>query len=115
MTYSVALLAIPRVAWDYIAEAMEQSGYDNHMITTDAYGNPTVALNMEGISLIPLKDASDMCINSGNLSDLTTGLGEEAFRAGYEYAKANPDSSGYSSGWDRYEPSDNIMDLQNSL
>lgn len=115
MTYTSALLPIPRVAWDFIADAMEHSGYGDHMITTDMRGNPTVVLNMQGIGLIPAGDDSDQCINSGRLSDLMVGTGEEAFRAGYEYAKAYPESSGYSSGWDRYEPSNTLLDLQDAL
>lgn len=115
MSYSFALLPIPRAAWDFIADAMESSGYGDHMITTDIRGNPTVALNMHGIGLIPAGDQSDQFINAGNLSDLLVGAGEEAFRAGFEYAKAHPEKTNYQSGWDHYEVSDEIHELLDNL
>lgn len=111
MTYTYALLAIPRVVWDHIAEAFSEAGYDGHHITTDADGRPTVAIDMQNIAVIPEGD-SDLCINSGRLSDLMVQSNEEAFRAGYEAAGGK---GSYYEAWGNYTPSDNIMDLQQSL
>lgn len=112
MTHTVALLPLPRVAWDFIADAMEQAGYDNHLVTDDGHGGFTVMLDMAGIGLIPAGDASDRCINSGNLSDLLVQVGEDAFRAGHKAAQDGLDPD---KGWDRYEVPDDIHELQAQL
>lgn len=110
-THTVALLALPKAAWDFIASAMTESGYDNHFVTSDDDGAATVALDMQGIGLTPQGD-SDQFINSGRLSDLMVQSNEEAFYAGY---RACRDGIPEGRAWDSYEPSEDIMELQNNL
>lgn len=112
MSYTSAILSIPRAAWDYIADAFAEVGqHGRHAITIGPDDAPTVAIDMEGISVIPTGDR-DMFINSGRLSDLLVQAGEEAFRAGYEAAGGQ---GSYYEAWGNYEPSEDIMDLQAGL
>lgn len=111
MTATVALLAVPKAAWDFIASAMTESGYDNHFVTSDDNGAATVALDMHGIALLPDGD-SDQFINSGHLSDLMVQSNEEAFYAGY---RAHRDGIPLDRAWGDYEPSEDILELQNNL
>lgn len=121
-THTFSILPIPKAAWDYIAEAMEEAGYD-HMITEDGNGGITVMFDMHGIGVVPTGDR-DTFINSGRLSDLLVAVGEEAFRAGYEAAALEVETRGransclpakIASAWDRYEPSDDIQEMQVGL
>ncbi len=112
-THTFSILPIPKAAWDYIAEAMEEAGYD-HMITEDGNGGITVMFDMHGIGVVPTGDR-DTFINSGRLSDLLVAVGEEAFRAGYEAAKVTGSPDNYYNGWSDYTPSDDIQEMQVGL
>jgi len=118
LTYSLSLLPIPRVVWEFIAHAMEQAGY-GYEITQTVDGQLTVSVDMTGVAVIPEGD-SDMCINSGRFSDLMVALGEEAFAAGFkagmDYGAAHGNTSGnYYKSWSEYEPSPAISELESSL
>ncbi len=110
MTYSVAYLAVPQAAWDFIAHALEQAGYECAAVTRIG-DTLTVSLNMQGIALVPTGD-SDTLVNSGRLVDYTDALGEEAFRAGFEAAS---DSTDYYESWSKYEPSKILQELGDNL
>ena len=104
----------------FIADAMEHAGLGDYLVTEGPHGGLTVMLDMSGIGLIPAGDDSDQCINSGRLSDLMVGTSEEAFQAGFTagmtFANDTSDEAPNASrAWDRYEPSEAIHELQNSL
>lgn len=110
MTDTFAYLPIPRAAWDYIADAMEQAGYGDHMIT-EIDGQLTVAVPLYGIAVVPAGD-HDTFVNSGRLSDLLVQAGEDAFYAGY---KAAQEGVPMGRAWGGYEVPEDIMELQNNL
>lgn len=118
MTYTTAIMGIPRAAWDIMAMALEEAGYDREVITM-ADGVNMVALDMTHISVVATDD-SDMVANSGRLSDFAEQSNEEAFRAGFsagmDYGAEYGDRAGsYQKAWDQYEPSDDIMELQDAI
>ena len=118
MTYTTAIMGIPRAAWDIMAMALEEAGYDRVVITM-AGGVNMVALDMTHISVVATDD-SDMVANSGRLSDFAVQSNEEAFRVGFsagmDYGAEYGDRAGsYHKAWDQYEPSDAIMELQDAI
>lgn len=109
-TYTVAVLPIPKAAWDYIADAVEDAGYDNHS-PTEINGEVTVMIDMKGIAVVPLGDR-DSFHNAGRLSDLLVQAGENAFRAGHA---AGQRGDFVDHAWDRYEVPEDIHDLMIGL
>lgn len=110
MTDTFAYLPIPKAAWDYIADALEEAGYGGHLIT-EIDGRLTVAVPLDGIAVVPMGDR-DTFVNSGRLSDLLVQVGEDAFYAGFRAAQ-----SGFpmTTAWGEYDVPDDIMELQNNL
>lgn len=113
MTYTTAIMGIPRAAWDIMAMALEEAGYDREIITM-AGGLNMVALDMTHISVVATDD-SDMVANSGRLSDFAVQSNEEAFRAGFEAARIGDFYESYHAAWSEYTPSDDIMALQDAI
>jgi hypothetical protein len=118
LTYTTAIMGIPRAAWDIMAMALEEAGYDREVITM-AGGVNMVALDMTHISVVATDD-SDMVANSGRLSDFAVQSNEEAFRAGFAAGRGYDPSYGFPEHhcaleWGRYTPSDDIMELQDAI
>lgn len=110
MTHTFAYLAIPKAAWNYIAEAMSSAGYDHHMIT-EINGRPTVTIPLDGIGVFPDGD-QDQFVNSQRLTDLMELISEAAFRAGYQACKKGLNEE---SALDRYSIPDEILEIQEHL
>lgn len=111
MTHTVAYLAIPKAAWDFIADAMEQAGYVDHMIT-EIDGRLTVAVPLDGIAVVPMGD-QDAFVNSDRLTELMFKLGEDAFMAGHRAAIRGTQSA--DDAWDLYVASDHVLNLREKL
>lgn len=110
MTETFAYLSIPKAAWDFIADALEEAGYGDHMIT-EIDGCLTVAVPLDGIAVVPMGD-QDTFVNSGRLSDLLVQAGEDAFYAGFRAAQSG---GSMATAWGEYDVPDDIMELQNNL
>ena len=108
-----------------IANAVEASGMDGGLIFMTPEGHTVFGVELGNVQFYPA-GGPDQRIHSGNLSDYEVGLGEEAFRAGFDAGFAHAaqlfsgDPSGAKPGkvdwaWDQYEPSDALRELQSSL
>jgi hypothetical protein len=111
MTHTVAYLGIPKAAWDFIADALEEAGYGDHMIT-EIDGRITVAVPLDGIAVVPVGQ-SDSFINMRALAELMEEAGRDAFDAGYRAAIRG--DRGCDDSWDLYKVPDHIMEMHLKL
>lgn len=124
MTYSSALMAIPRAAYDSIRRGFEEAGYDREMISAhpDNGGGIIHTLDMEGIAVFAEPgDPSDTCVNAGFLSDAVIDACKAAFDAGHKAAMTitvpakmqdpthNPDGS-REEAWSAFTPAQSLID-----
>lgn len=124
MSYSSAIMTIPRAAFLSIARGFEEAGYDRQCFTADPTGRgvAVVALDMEGIMVVPdPMDTSDVSVNSGAMSDAIIAACKEAFDAGHEAAMKlsvpalfqdpthNPAET-REKGWSEFTPAQEIID-----
>lgn len=128
MTYSVATMGIPRAAFESISKGFEDAGYDREMISAhpDGGGRVIRMIDMEGIAIFAEPgDPSDICINSGALSDAVIDACKEAFDAGHKAAMTitvpakmqdpthNADGS-REAAWSAFTPAQGIIDALQS-
>jgi len=118
LTNTVAYLPIPLAAWEYIAAALCEAGYPDHMIT-HFEGKNTVAIPLDGIAIVPIGD-HDTFANSGRMTDLLVTSGEHAFHSGFQagmaFALDETDSVGnVNKAWDAYEVPEDIIELSENL
>lgn len=124
MTYTTATMGVPRAAYESIAKGFEEAGYDREMISAhpDGSGGVVRLLDMEGVSIFAEPgDPSDICVNSGMLSDAVIDACKEAFDAGHTAAMKitvpalfqdpthNPDGS-REEAWSKFAPAQAIID-----
>lgn len=122
MTYTFATLELPPAVFDLIKETMEELGQQHRFtkLNHTPSGQGITAIDFDGIAITAgVDDCRDMFINSGRLSDLLVGAGEEAFQAGFEagfyHDKERDGWTSYYPAWSEYTPSDAIHDLQADL
>lgn len=112
MTHTYALLPVPKAGWDAIADALDNAGLTQSMIVRGADGQPTVALQMTGIALIPVGD-SDVFTTFNQLTELADKIARDAFADGFSAGRTGTHNR--DAAFDRYEPSDEIADLWDAL
>ena len=114
MTYTVAPLAVPPAVFDLLKETMEELGQHHRFMNTPGEdGKPAQAIDFSGVAIVSgVEDCRDEFINAGKLADLLVQSNAESYQAGWEDCAAG---KLLSEGWDAYEPSTVIMELQADL
>lgn len=111
-------LALSQATFEEIADVLEASGFDVGVIMMTEGGRAVAGVELGNV-MVYSAGGADTRIHSGNLSDYEVSFSEEAFRAGYkagaDHAIEHGDTLGCDSAWDRFEPSDGIMEMQANL
>lgn len=115
MTYTSALMGIPRAAFESIADGFASAGYDREMVSAhpDNHGRVIRTIDMEGVMIFAEPgDTSDCCVNAGALSDAAVNACDDAFHAGFRACQEGQDMG---TAWSNYTPAEQIVDALNGI
>lgn len=113
---TAAILQVPGAVYGIIRDLFIKAEQDRSVVLALPEGGDATAIDMDGVALVA-EDDTDICINSGVLSDTLHDIGQDAFLAGWEARERvaeGPSAAGHPddphTAFSLYHPPEELLD-----